>query len=245
MKSLTVEQKADLVDIAKMSYKLALEARIEKGDLFAIHDSRVHYLNESCYRISSLIYHIVKKEHGISDENNKVHHCLIQFGEGLNTRVYSHFINEVCGEYIDASIEQFNGRRSDLVLSPYENNEQYYKEVEEEKPLVTNAIRDEIEAYEKFSSKQQFNPLQELVIEKYINTKKKAMKKAMKKSSNARLKVIITIGLIPLTVTGLLFVFLPLYLTLHDVKWMIFACLFICVMIFSGYLLYKFRASDL
>lgn len=147
MNRLTVEQKKYLIDIAKKSYLLAIDERKSNIDPFIILESRTHPLNESCYKISSLIYHIVKKEYGISDEDNKVYHCVIKFDEGTNAFAYSHYVNKVCGEYVDASIEQFNNKVN-VFLSSYENYEQYYQEIEESKPLNLNGIEEEIEAYE-------------------------------------------------------------------------------------------------
>ncbi len=80
-----------------------------------------------------------------------------------------------------------------------------------------------------------------MVNENYTRLREETMKKSMK----ARLKLTIIIGLIPSIVTVLLMFFLPLYLTLHDVKWLIFAFLTVCVIIFLGYLLYKFLSRDL
>ncbi|WP_419961149.1 hypothetical protein [Psychrobacillus sp. BM2] len=151
MGSLTAEQKKELIVIAEKSYLLAVKVRRENGDSFDVYGSKGHPLKDSCYNVSSLIYHIVKNEYGLTNEDNKVYDCLIVLGEGTSTYTNSHYINKVCGEYIDASIGQFNDQISDLELSPYDNNEQYYKEIKEKEPLDTDAIREEIDAYEFYS----------------------------------------------------------------------------------------------
>lgn len=47
--------------------------RREKGDPDALVSSG---LKESCLRISSLVYYIVKNKYGIQNKNSKVFHCI-------------------------------------------------------------------------------------------------------------------------------------------------------------------------
>ncbi|MCS1382711.1 hypothetical protein NXZ75_10955 [Lysinibacillus sphaericus] len=144
MNSLTKEQKEELIKnvLRSQSY-----VQSKKSSSLYVGG---HPLQDSCYNISSLIYHIVKKEYGIADEDNKVYHCLIQFGEGINKHTYSHFINIVGGKYIDATIEQFNDSSSGFDFSPYDDNEKYYTNLEEETPMEEMVLGEEIDAYELF-----------------------------------------------------------------------------------------------
>lgn len=144
MKSLTQEQIKYIIDIAKKSYEIALLERQQNGDSFAVDKFG---LIESCREISSLVHYIVKDKYGISDENNKVFHCIFTFDEGKGVHQYSHFINNVNGIFIDASIEQFNSYGTNITFSPYNSNKEYYIDLNEEEPLNEVVIREEIEAY--------------------------------------------------------------------------------------------------
>lgn len=101
-------------------------------------------LKGNCYPISSLIYHVLKEEYKIPDQDNKVCDCVFILDEGIKAG-RPHTINKVYGEYIDASIEQFNV--GDLVFDPYKNNKKHYKYIKEVEPLVFDVIKEEYEIY--------------------------------------------------------------------------------------------------
>ncbi|MEK5417330.1 hypothetical protein [Paenibacillus sp. FSL L8-0708] len=73
----------------------------------------------------------------------------------------------------------------------------------------------------------------------------KAREKAMKNSLKARLRLVIPLSLMPLLTVGLLTFFLPVYLASHEIKWILYAGLFTCAMIFLGYFMYKYKTRDL
>lgn len=73
----------------------------------------------------------------------------------------------------------------------------------------------------------------------------KAREKAMKENLKARLQISIPFAFLPLLLVGLLMVFLPLYLTTHEIKWIMYGGLYTCVVIILGYLLYKYQTRDL
>lgn len=144
MTGLSIEQKEYMIQMAIKSYEIALAERQQQVDAYY---KALSGLSESCANISSLIHFIAKRKYNVPDEGNEVYYCLFTFGESPHRRQYSHYVNRIFGEFIDASIEQFNLR--DFTFSPYECNEKYYASLEKVAPVFDEAgIKEEIAAFE-------------------------------------------------------------------------------------------------
>ena len=111
-------------------------------------------MKESCQVISTLIHYIAKQVFSVPDENNLVYECLFVFGSENNKHCFPHFVNFIAGEYIDASIEQFNTNKINVSFSPYTDNAQCYTKLEKREPVVYTGIEDLIDIYNKTVGRQ-------------------------------------------------------------------------------------------
>lgn len=153
MDKLSIEQKKYLIKMAKENYLSAFKVRLVNDPWLATQKEE-KYLLDSCHNISSLIYYIAKKKYNISDTHNEIIECIFT-DEDFHTH---HFINRIYGEFIDASIEQFNYRISQPKYSPYDDNCKYYNEITVSKPLNESAIEYEMDFYyskSRFESKKE------------------------------------------------------------------------------------------
>jgi hypothetical protein len=143
MEKLSNQQKRYLIDLAKECYLLAFKIRVAEGDPYIPVKNENQYLTDSCYNISSLIYYIANEKFKIPDDMNEVYDCLFTDGS-FQTQ---HFVNRIYGDFIDASIEQFNFRLSEPKYSPYNDNSAYYFNPKRVNPMNAKAIQYEMDAY--------------------------------------------------------------------------------------------------
>ncbi|WP_312061088.1 hypothetical protein [Anaerotignum sp.] len=141
---LSDEEIKNIVDTAKTTYKKAREIRKGEGDIIALYESSDdNFLKEGCQNVSNFIYYLAKDKYKVPDEENKILCGTIRF----NGFTYSHFINNIYGRNIDASIEQFNVEPRNPKFSPYESyNDIYFEMIPQ--GFCEALIKHEIDLYE-------------------------------------------------------------------------------------------------
>lgn len=135
---ITNEQKHFLIDTAQELYRTMFPARLQ-NDPFA-NEIDINTFKEACHDMSVLVHYLAKEECKITKESNKVYHCLFKY----NGITASHYFNKIDGQIVDSTIMQFNN------LSPYDNHDDCYTELEE--ILIDNdcykIVENEIDFYE-------------------------------------------------------------------------------------------------
>lgn len=126
MNKLTLEQKKDIIDKARDTYKILIQRKLNEGNewalLFQDKNPGENIYFQSCMTISNLIYYVVKTQFGLSGDENQIIDCIFEANEFRGEHSY----NLVCGEVIDATIDQFN-KRTSMNFSIYQDNSSYYK----------------------------------------------------------------------------------------------------------------------
>lgn len=140
---ISINQKLELIENSKEIYKVAIEHKKASGDFKNEKLLNENYLKESCRIVSSIIFYSAKIVYGVEDRNNKVLHCEVRYG--INGFKASHYLNYINGEYIDASIEQFNYNSEGLLFSADADNSKYYHDIEEVEPLEECALKQELD----------------------------------------------------------------------------------------------------
>jgi hypothetical protein len=148
MEKLTLEQKKYIIDTARKAYEIVFKKKLEEGDFWT---KQIYYKEntcgeniyfEACVTVSSLIHHIINVKFGLSDSENQIIDCTFS----ANGCRYTHTYNLVCGEPIDATIDQFKNRTR-IDFSIYENNSQYYENNTPSELYSETGIQREIAAF--------------------------------------------------------------------------------------------------